>query len=348
MHQYNDIAIPIAWPDQTARGDELWMAILKKLGVVKNLNFKVGHAAIVLIERKTGNLRYFDFGRYISPRGFGRARSSMFDPRLELETKAKFNEDNSLQNFEEILKELQIKECATHGGGRLLCSICRGISFYKAVEFAEELVEKGPILYGALAPNNNSCSRYVAQILVNSLQKSDKRINKILFPESLKASPTSNVVNANEENEVYCFKDSKLEKWKMGRWDSLKFQINLLHPNFFKSKSHQLPDDLFLGFIDEPNRPKNLPENAQWLGGLGEGCWFSIDCFNEETEITRYNHQGEIDYSVISYSDESFNKLNDFKFSYQVHQNQHVVKQNNKEIIFKTLNINNLNYKKSI
>jgi len=50
MHQYNDLAIPIAWPDQTARGDELWMAALKKLGVVKNLNFKVGHAAIVLIE----------------------------------------------------------------------------------------------------------------------------------------------------------------------------------------------------------------------------------------------------------------------------------------------------------
>jgi hypothetical protein len=106
MHQYNDLAIPIAWPDQTARGDELWMAALKKLGVVKNLNFKVGHAAIVLIERKTGHLRYFDFGRYITPRGFGRARSSQFDPRLELTTVAEFSDSGELLNFEEILLEL--------------------------------------------------------------------------------------------------------------------------------------------------------------------------------------------------------------------------------------------------
>lgn len=69
MDRYADIAISIAWPDQTARGDERWMSLLKRIGIVKNLNFRVGHAAIVLIERNTGQLRYFDFGRYITPRG---------------------------------------------------------------------------------------------------------------------------------------------------------------------------------------------------------------------------------------------------------------------------------------
>src|SRR5690554_2419032 len=86
-----DIALPIAWPDQTARGDEKWMRLLKRIGVVKNLNFRVGHAAIVLISRTDGQARYFDFGRYIAPRGYGRARSASSDPRLRLDTRARFD-----------------------------------------------------------------------------------------------------------------------------------------------------------------------------------------------------------------------------------------------------------------
>lgn len=348
MHQYNDIAIPIAWPDQTARGDELWMAILKKLGIVKNLNFKVGHAAIVLIERKSGDLRYFDFGRYIVPRGFGRARSSEFDPRLELHSKATFSEDNQLMNFEEILIELSKKESATHGAGRLLCSIAENVSFQKGVEYAESLVDKGPILYGAIAPNNNSCSRYVAQILVNAMEKNDPRCNKIFFPECLKASPTSNVVNAVDDNEIYFFHNGVLEKKRMGRWESLKFQVDLLKPNFLKSRSHEVPDDLLLGFIEEPKRPNDLPNKAEWLGGLGEGCWYSISANLDEAEISKFNHKGEVEYSVIGTTDAAYSDLHDFKFSYHVHHKKHLVKQNDKEMVFKTLDINNLNLKQSI
>ena len=347
MHQYNDLAIPIAWPDLTARGDELWMAVLKKLGIVKNLNFKVGHAAIVLIERKTGNLRYFDFGRYITPRGFGRARSSQFDPRLALTTMAEFSDAGELLNFEEILQELKAKESATHGGGRMLCTICSDVSFQHGVEFAERLVDKGPVLYGALAPNNNSCSRYVAQILANSLEKNDPRMNKILYPECLKASPTSNVVNAGQ-GAVYCYIDSTLETWDMGRWDSLKFQVGLLKPNFIKSKSKELPDDLILGFVEEPERPPHLPSDAQWLGGLGEGCWFSLSNRITEVEITRFNHKGEVDYTVRADADNRFNNFADARFSYQVHHKRHVIQQEDKEIEFRTLAINNLNLKQSI
>jgi len=348
MHQYKDLAIPIAWPDQTARGDELWMAVFKKLGVIKNLNFKVGHAAIVLVERKTGTLRYFDFGRYITPRGFGRARSSLFDPRLELETIAKFSIDDELLNLEEILLELEQKEYATHGGGRLLCSLSEGVSFQKGVSFAESLVDQGPILYGAIAPSNNSCSRYVAQILVNALPKDDARSNKILFPECLKASPTSNVVNAGLSREIYCFSNSKLESWLMGRWDSLKFQVELLEPNFSKKKSNILPCDEILGFMEEPAKPAHLPPNAQWLGGLGEGCWFTLDSYSDEIEITRFNYKGEIDYTVLSNSVREFNNQHSYEFSYQVHHQRHIIKQNNQEVLFKTLDINNLSLKKSI
>jgi len=67
LHQ--DPALILAWPDATIRGDEAWMMFFKKIGLVKNLNFKVGHTGIILIERATGELHFYDFGRYIAPPG---------------------------------------------------------------------------------------------------------------------------------------------------------------------------------------------------------------------------------------------------------------------------------------
>src|SRR5690606_14774666 len=119
LEENQDLALVMAWPDQTARGDERWMAILKQLGIVKNLNFKVGHAAIVLIHRQSGLLAYFDFGRYITPRGYGRARSAASDPRLVLNTRARFDDNNHIDNLKAILDELHQIEDATHGSGRL-------------------------------------------------------------------------------------------------------------------------------------------------------------------------------------------------------------------------------------
>src|SRR5690606_4507427 len=110
------MALVIAWPDVTARGDEKWMAVLKRLGVVKNLNFKVGHAAIILVESKSGTMAYYDFGRYITPRGYGRARSANSDPRLSLSTKATISGNGSISNIHTVLEELHQLEPATHGG----------------------------------------------------------------------------------------------------------------------------------------------------------------------------------------------------------------------------------------
>lgn len=282
---FHDIAIPIAWPDQTARGDEKWMALLKKAGIVSNLNFKVGHAAVLLIERCTGKILYYDFGRYLCPRGFGRARSAEFDPRLALSTTAVFDRHDALTNMEELLEELYRKEPATHGGGRLLFSICRGISFTAGVAYADQLVTQGPVLYGALARNNNSCSRFVAQVMTAAMPPKDARIRKLLYPECLKASPTSNVVNATYDNYVYCYHNHQLSAQVMSRMQSLQFQLHLLKDNFTRKGANKMGCDRKPGLMDAPLKPVTVPEKAQWLGGIGEGAWFHI----EEAETTRYN-----------------------------------------------------------
>lgn len=348
MHTYQDIAIPIAWPDQTARGDELWFKVLKRVGIVKNLNFRIGHAAILLIEHRTGQVLYYDFGRYICPRGYGRARSAAFDPRLYIQTQAKFSEQQALLNLEEILAELQQMEEATHGGGRMLCSLSEHISFKKAMAFAEALVNKGPVPYGAIAPGNNSCSRYVAQILIAGMETKDKRISKILFPESLKASPTSNVVNGAKNGEFYCYANQDLVRWQMTRKQSLKFQVNQLLINFSSRRAHTLPRDSQLGFINEPSKPLQVPIKATWLGGLGEGCWFAIAQLEDTYSIRKYNHLGTLDYEVSAEAVEEFDASAAYEFTFDIHYNRHHIRQAGRTIAFLSKEEEENQFKQSI
>lgn len=284
------------------------MAFLKRIGLVKSLHFKVGHAALLLIESHTGTIRYYDFGRYLSPRGYGRARSALFDPRLEIATKAQITPKGDIQNIVAILVELDKKEEATHGGGRTVFSICKQISFSKCVAYAEKLVAEGPILYGALAKNNNSCSRFVAQVITEGMEVDDKRRRKILFPECIKASPTSNVVNAAPNNEVLCYERGTIQQWKMKRKDSLLFQFGLLKDNFTKKDLRDMVSDRAPGMITAPARPAEVPMHAQWIGGIGEGAWFQLEQLQDKNTfiIRKYAASGQLAYNIRTNCVQSF------------------------------------------
>ncbi|KGE13753.1 DUF6695 family protein [Sphingobacterium deserti] len=338
MYTFDDIAIPISWPDKTARGDEKWMAVLKRMGVVKNLNFRVGHAAILLIERKSGKIEYFDFGRYIVPRGYGRSRSARFDPRLLIHTRAIFDRDSTIQNLDQVLAELEANEEATHGGGRTLFSICRNVSFEKGLEYAERLVETGPILYGAFAKNNNSCSRFVAQILTASMTSQDARRRKILYPESFKASPTSNVVNAAEAMEVFCHIDGKTSLLPMNRRASMRFQFNLLKDNFSKKGAKSLGSDTVAGMVQYQGRPEGVPTHGQWLGGIGEGAWFALEQTDRYTFIIRkYKADGKLEYIVNAKCVQKFDPNSAYAFTYHFSFENHSVIQNEQLFIFRSI-----------
>lgn len=347
MYTFNDIAIPISWPDKTALGDEKWMAFLKQIGLVKNLHFKVGHAAILLIERNSGRILYFDFGRYLSPRGYGRARSALFDPRLEIATKAQITRQGEVQNIKEILEELCEKEEATHGGGRTFFSICKQVSFTKCVAYAEKLVAEGPVLYGALAKNNNSCSRFVAQVLTEGMDMDDKRRRKILYPECLKASPTSNVVNAAPNEEVFCYEQGHLKLWKMRRKDSLLFQFGLLKDNFTKKGSQDLACDQTPGMIDAPLRPSNVPEHAQWIGGIGEGAWLQLERRQDENVfiIYKYAASGKLEYKIQTTCIQNFDINRPYTFTPNFLYNSYsIIQDNNLYIFLATTTIDNADH----
>ena len=162
---YLDTAIVIAWPQCTARADESLPIFLRKAGLIKNLNFRVGHAAVCLINPQTHEVLYYDFGRYITPRGFGRARSKYTDPELALNTKAVFNEEKDLMNVEEIAAELERKAKYTHGVGPLVFSVSKSIDYIKAKKYADEMVMKGYFPYNGLYKSASNCARYVTETI---------------------------------------------------------------------------------------------------------------------------------------------------------------------------------------
>lgn len=78
---YRSAVLVLAWPETTARGEEKLVRFLKRIGLIRNTNMRVGHAAMAVIQVGSSEVEYFDFGRYITPRPFGRVRSVETDPK---------------------------------------------------------------------------------------------------------------------------------------------------------------------------------------------------------------------------------------------------------------------------
>lgn len=341
VDDYQDLAVVIAWPDQTAYGDEAWMSIFKKLGIVKNLNFRVGHAAIVLVHRASGRLSYYDFGRYVAPRGYGRARSVATDPRLSLDTVAKITKDSRIANLKEILAEIEEISHATHSEGRIFCSVAKDLSYGAATEYAQSVLDAGLIKYGAFARANKSCSRFVAKVLLAGYAPKHPAKRHVFVPECLKPSPMSNVVNSTTERTVFCYYRGQFEQLTMDRYRSFIFQLRLIGHNFFSKKAALLPcDKLVPGLIDEPERPSLLPECTQWLGGINEGAWFSLAqdaMLSDSYTITRFNSFGEVVYHVSCLTDKTIDPRKPFQFTYHCDYNAHTILQGKDMIRFRTI-----------
>jgi len=186
----NGIAIALAWPDTLCKQAGAWYdKPLSRLGINKNNYYKVGHAAIVLIENETGDCHYFDFGRYHAPHQQGRVRSAFTDHDLEIETKAIIR-NNKIINYDEILLELYHNE-SCHGTGNLHASYC-SIVFEKALRKAKQMQNNSPIAYGPFLPYGTNCSRFVNTIVLAG--KPGFLFKLVLtYPKTLSPTPIGNV-----------------------------------------------------------------------------------------------------------------------------------------------------------
>lgn len=188
---YTGYAIVIAWPETLCKQAGAWYdGLMELLGFSKNNYYKVGHAAIVLVETKTGACHYFDFGRYHAPFQHGRVRSAVTDHDLEIKTKAVITGNNQIDNYIEILSELFLNP-SCHGSGALNASYCK-INFEKAFMHAKCMQEQSPIPYGPFKVGGTNCSRFVNTV---TLAGKPKLIYNLLlrYPKTLSPMPMGNV-----------------------------------------------------------------------------------------------------------------------------------------------------------
>ena len=118
----NDFIIALAWPEGMVAAAGAWYDFL----FARNGKYRVGHSAVVLIDRQSGKLQYFDFGRYHSPPNYGRVRDVDTDSDVALNSIAKIKSD-MISNLDEILLEIKNKN-SCHGEGTLYASILNDVS----------------------------------------------------------------------------------------------------------------------------------------------------------------------------------------------------------------------------
>ena len=186
----NDFIIALAWPEGLVASTDVWYDKF----FAKKGKYRVGHSAVVLVERLTGELHYFDFGRYHTPKGFGRVRNKDTDHDVCIKTPAEI-ESSKIVNIKDILVEIKINT-AFHGEGTLYASILNDVSFNKAYEYAKKIQNKGLVLYGPFIYSGTNCSRFVASVMRSSSPKFIKNA-RLKLPFCISPSPKRNVGIAN-------------------------------------------------------------------------------------------------------------------------------------------------------
>ncbi|MFO8001550.1 MAG: DUF6695 family protein [Marinilabilia sp.] len=314
-NSFTGFAIALAWPATYCKQPGSWYDdITHLLNISTNRFYQVGHAALVLVEAGTRKCHYFDFGRYHAPFKHGRVRGEITDPGLTIRTKAELSEDGGrIDNFREILEELQSNhEC--HGDGDLHAAYC-GVNFEKAFAKARQMQEDSPIPYGPFKRKGSNCSRFVCTSILagNPAWNITFDLKYLVF---LTPTPLNNV-NALKHKSVV----------------PKPFYQPVLKPAPFKNKP------LLKDTLPEPEKPWNIPLNAQWLSGEGAGSWFSIEKHEEEYWITRFNDAGETECKGIFTGSESpdFNIERPYQFVHLSHCNQVRIKQDKRIITFQKL-----------
>ncbi len=329
---FQDSAIILTWPDATIRGDEKWMMFFKKIGIVKNLNFKVGHTGIVIINHQNGEMFFYDFGRYITPRGYGRARSKDSDPRLEIKMSAVIKKGN-IQNIEEIITYLENLKPAMYGEGRVFFSVAKNIDFAIAKSYGDQCVEEGTFPYGAVAKSNNNCSRFITRMLMKASRKYHFW-HGINLPETLKASPISNIVNVDNNRIVNSYSpEDGFKRFKMNRWQSFLFLVRQLGDNVFHKRASLLPNDLIIGAVHFGSKPISVPKHAKYLGGVGDGAWYFLnERSDSRIEISRYTTKGNLEYVVLGEASSPIDFQGEWDMAYDSHMMFTHISQNNQKI----------------
>ncbi len=305
--KYTGKIISLAFPDTFVKySEETLVKILIRIGFGKHKYIKAGHAAFVLIENKTGNAEYYDFGRYVTPKGYGRVRSALTDVELEIPFKAKISKEGELENTEDFLLWLEKHPEKTHGSGRLVASVCHHIDYQKAKDFVLSVQEQGSVLYRAFGKHGTNCSRIVADTILAGTDH-PKVIKSLLRNKSFTPSPLGNVEKSSIDGIIY-----QVDNGKIVEYSGSVFKENLT--NYFDKNIPITTQEKNL------RDSGNLLAHAHFLSGIGCGAYFTLKEVIHDTslyEIARYTESGIEDFrGIFTTVAQAFDPAKEYTFVY--------------------------------
>ena len=323
MGNNTGIILVLAYPETIVMVSEEWFSpFLKYLGVGKKNYVRAGHAALVLIDKKKGDLEYHDFGRYITNEPNGRVRGEKYDRELRFPIKA-IIVNNRIQNLNEILEFLSVNPKLTHGDGKLVASVCDQIDYKKAKNHIQKMQRQGAIRYAAFLKNASNCARFVTTTLIASVTN-DRVKKKLVSSLGFTPSTVGNVVLADTNNNVYEVVDGVISKF-----ESTKFKENKKYL-FDRLPEHQV---CFIGTLT--SKPvEGVHVNAQWLSGIAAGAWYEftldIRLNDNEFRFRRISPNGNVDIDAVFVSKNGFTLEKEFKIIHNSNCFYCTVEQDNK------------------
>jgi hypothetical protein len=167
-----DLAIIVDFPDKLItipHYRSFWYFFANLFDFDQDGMTKVGHTAIILVDGTTGDLEYFDFGRYDDrsdlmgprPEFYGTVRSARHVPQLAMKIKARV-EDDWILNLDSILIHLAIKPLLKNYDP-IDFAVVPNLRLGPMKELARKYEDEGFIYYGA--PAHLYCTSFVRKII---------------------------------------------------------------------------------------------------------------------------------------------------------------------------------------
>ncbi len=272
MNNSTGIIITLAYPETVVRLAKEWYSpLLRFFGLGKKGYIRAGHAALVLIDKKTGALDYYDFGRYITPQTYGRVRSKRTDAELNFPLKAEISKTGMLKNSTAILKFLATNPSLTHGEGNMFASITNSVDYDLAKNYINTLQDKQLIRYGAFIKTATNCARFVTDTIIAAVHNDNIKTNLI---KSNKFTPSTigNVILASDIDQLFEVDVNGVVKSfsPPKKWSNIKYNVSY----FIDSLKQYTPTTE--GTLVAPIDNNLVLPHAQWLGGIGSGAWFEL------------------------------------------------------------------------
>jgi hypothetical protein len=330
MPKPEGIIVILSYPDTVVRPAywERMSGFWPKIGIGGKHAVQAGHAALLLIKKGASEIKYFDFGRYITSYGNGRVRSLETDPEVFVPIKAVFKEEK-LTNINEILLWLDNNPDKTHGEGRLVASINDEIEYDNALTFINDLIHTKEIPYGAFLKNGSNCARFVTDTIVASCKNLKIKL-KLKSSYMLTPSPIGNVFKGKTIPEVYEVENQEISMYQNR---SILKEYNAAFFNKFDN-------ELNLKGTELPNTDVFNLLSGTWLSGIGIGAWFKIEekLDSEKYRISRHTVNGVKDFESEFLIDiTTFNFDDAYQFIHPTNCKEMYVVQNGQEYHFKLL-----------